>query len=245
MISFDDVIAELRPLPSDPELAWQVVVEAAFKAVKAEKGTGLSILDSAELWETLHEFVTELSEQLGVEFDYKLNTGSAAADYYFKAIEKKKNEFKRKANRKLVGSILAEVKSENGEGEQTLELSNSGLVKIFGLTRDLRLAVEVSELEEDRKEKLSSHLNEFEAMLTAKKVNTRKAFAILALIGAGLAGTTGTLADAPGAFETIGKVTAYLGLEQEAADAVKMIEQGAVPLGLPSPSDVTTTGNAE
>ncbi|WP_299294574.1 hypothetical protein [uncultured Tateyamaria sp.] len=221
-MDFGSIIEDLGDLPDNPLEVWLIVAKRAVLVAKnANAGHTAGQKDVNN--DLLLHFLDEMSMRLSVE--RPVWTGSSSYSNKWDTVQKL---IQRQDNKLAVEKLGAKV-GATGNGTAALpapeqvEISNSGLVKIHSLLGDLRRAVDATDLPDKQKAKLHKHLTAFERELVTRSMSLGQAFGVLALVGAGLAGATSTLADGPQAWETLGRITAALGIEKEQQDKAQEI----------------------
>lgn len=123
----------------------------------------------------------------------------------------------------------------------SVQLSSSTKGKIESQLIVLRSMIEHSNLDERRRARLIKQLDEFAAELNKPRMNYAVAMAAMALFLSGMQGTTSTLADAPNAYQTIGSILKWIGVEKDAEDKERE-RLGSPTLRLESPKKMEKEG---
>ena len=221
---------QLEGLPRDPRQAWAEVVRLTVEYVGNEVTRDSAVESDKVLTSDAANFLFAVSDELELSlapYIRELNPGNALAE-----LQKIASSIYYQAWVKKIG---ATVKSPIKPGEQLIDISNASLLRLNLLTKQLRIELFDSRLEERKRDRLLKRLDDFEREVSSKQVAVGRALSIIALIGAGVAGVTSTLADGPAAVETISEIAAVLGEELDSAEEVKLLTAEKELLRLPPP----------
>ena len=218
-------------LPKDPREAWAITVDKVLQYVyrNTVDPKGLNIRDEGLRKDAL-EFIDQLAENLEIQTPTPSRTNGLKEILrrYQKEADKLHYEL-------LVDRIAQTVKGAAASNEGEVLLSSSSVVRILHLSAQLRKEVESGDIQEEKKRKLVSLLSEFDRLAESKHASATRLLTTLALVAAGIAGLTSTLADAPSAVETVGRIAAALGQEIESEEELKRLTVERELLRLPAP----------
>jgi len=227
---------QLARLPREPEQAWSEVVSLTLTYLEMNINENTAFEND----EVLRDDAVRFLGQLQHELDLPINKGVYA--YRDMRNDEALTEFAKSAANvhysgwaKQIGEFVKAGSDATAVPTSKIALSNGGVLKLHYLTAQLKSELLRIELEDRKRQKLLSRLQDFENEIGKKSVSISGVLTIIALIGAGVAGTTSTLADGPGAIETVQEITLLLGQELDNAEEVKMLTAEAKPLQLPPP----------
>lgn len=219
---------DFSALPEDPPEAWvelhaQIIdlCEPNFRERKAidRRKTIDSIIDVLQL--AADTLKVEISLPIKDEFNTTLAIASIR-DFGSQL----KDELKREA---FVDALSNRHKERAFLSDEMLEISNATLVAIHPKLQSLRTSVVSINMNEKKRAALLDLLDTFEMELNSKEISKTGSLAKIAAIGDIIVGTTTFLAEAPEALETVGQISAYIGVEIEAAEQAKQIAQEITP----------------
>lgn len=125
------------------------------------------------------------------------------------------------------------LRASSRKPESSVRLASKTRGRIEQQIQKLRNIITESSLSADRQNALLRKLDELSVELSQPRLSFGKVMAIIAIVSAGVAGTTGFLADTPDAIATI---TSLIGADKEAEDAeTKRLGPAATPRVLPAP----------
>ena len=214
----------LEELPNDPNDAWLDIVKTVFAVVREEiNGRSDQVFDRILTREAV-EFSASVASTLGLHEGIVTNLKLLDVDNGLPEVEKIYGQLsKDRFNERLPDKFVTREVT-NQQSEDTLLISNRSIVEVHNHLRHLRIFVDGSSLDDQRKKQLSKLLDEFERLLNSKKSSKNNLLTTFALLAAGIGGTTAFLADAPDALRTVGEIAAVLGEEVSSSEAVRQIE---------------------
>lgn len=223
---------EIADLPKAPNEAWARVVGQVSRYVDSRISRNTSIENDDLLRRHAIKFIESVAKKLSINL----------SDIGNKPVPKEKLaalEVKAAAITydSLADKISKTIEAPFSETGGHISLSGSGLVRLFQLSRQLREEVLAMPFDAAQQKKLLLLLDEFDEAIQTKRVSVARIMTIVAIVAAGVAGVTSTLADAPSAIETIGKITSAIGMEVESEEEVKRITAEKEQLRLPAPTN--------
>lgn len=197
--------ADYERLPSDPSLKF-AAIESICRRNMLDVISHETDGDFDDLVRTSYmTIVAAAAEELGV--------GGVEFIDGREGVHEDTKEFIRR-----VSGVVAKIRirSSSGKDSFSVRLANRTKGIIENEVSKLREAVSESDLEDSKKRRLLAKIEEFRTELHKERMGYGNALAALAIVTAGLAGTTSFLADAPGAVTTIIKL---IGQDKEREEA--------------------------
>jgi hypothetical protein len=198
--------ADYERLPSDPYQKFAALEEICrrnmLEVISHETGDDFDALVRTSYM----TIVSEVADELGIE-------GIRYIDNPDQNLQQDVQEFIRR-----VSGVVARIRLRKYSGRDgfSVRLANKTKGIIENEVSKLRDVIAKSELAEDKKRKLLGKIEEFRTELHKERLGYNSTLATLALIAAGLGGTTSFLADAPNAVSTIIQL---IGQDKEREDA--------------------------
>lgn len=125
------------------------------------------------------------------------------------------------------------LRASSRKPETSVRLASKTRGRIEQQIQRLRTIIAESDLSADRQKALQRKLDELSVELSQPRLSFGKVMGIIAIVSAGIGGTTGFLADAP---DAIAAITSLIGADKEAEDAeTQRLGTAATPRALPAP----------
>ncbi|WP_120499525.1 hypothetical protein [Roseovarius sp. EL26] len=233
----DSISSEI--LSEEPREAWLSIFDAGeqFFGEKLRSNVDVVKLQAfSDFILALRIAANELSLEIALPVQPVEETNLKEIGYILKSSARVIRE--QLATERFKSSLRSRGKVNNIPADDVLKISNTTLINIHPKLQSLRSSVVQISMEEDKREKLLELLNSFERELNSKEISKSGSLKIFATVGAIILGTTTFLAEAPDALETIGEITAQLGVEINAAEEVARLEH-VEQLLLSGPTDVS------
>jgi hypothetical protein len=196
--------ADYEHLPSDPYQKFAAIEEICRRNM-LEVISQETSQDFDSLVRTSYmTIVSEVADELGIPgIRYIDNYDSVGLDV---------QEFIR-----IVTGVVARIRLRNSTGRDgfsvRLASRTKGLIEVE--VTKLREAVSDSDIEDGKKRKLLAKIEDFRTELHKERLGYAAAFSALAIIAAGVGGTTSFLANAPDAHTTVTKIIEMVGQDKE------------------------------
>jgi hypothetical protein len=225
----DDFIADL---PESPSEAWAKAALLGYEYVKGGVSEDLSSDDDIIRRQEVLDFLVELSNKLNVSTSLTLRQTTKSQH------ERLLSAYSEALRIKQQGKVLkiSEKYKVSGGNELVSPMSPKTKMDIIRHARDLKEAVSGSEIDKKHKSRLLARLEKFEQDLLTGRTTLREAALVVTMIGGALATTTGTLATAPAAWETLGRISGLIGYEIEQEEELKLLTKQNDLIAIPAPS---------
>lgn len=216
-------------LPENPELAWAEAVDHGVKYLGEVIDQHSRVEDDELARIEVLDFIHDLQKTLGIRAE--LGSGNVE-----ERLQKARAEATRLRGKSSVARIAERYASSTAQDAPGL-VSPKTRIEIVRLVRDLKSAVTNSDLDEKQKGRLLKRLDAFEQDVVAGRRSFKDTIVAISFIGAAIAGTASTLADAPEAWETLGRISGLIGIEAKHEEELRLLTKSKEPLPLASPDD--------
>ncbi|SDG49429.1 hypothetical protein SAMN04489759_10876 [Sulfitobacter delicatus] len=227
MTALIELVSEkLSGMSGNPQEIWRHAVSIGSQELEKRITNQTSIESDNKLRTELIDFLLQLADSFGI---------SVEKPEEYAGYDAQLHDLVRYAGKLRAKELADNIRDKHVRLLTDKGLSEEGRQNALALSAELRVEVGRLILPSRQKELLFRNLNEFDSLILNDSANLANILKTLTFIGAAIVGTTGVLAAAPEALNTVGKITALIGYESASEEQRKQLNVDKPVLRLPPP----------